>query len=133
MTRKTVDDLLQEARERLVRLTPTEALAAMQRGEILVDTRCSEDLLHSGTIPGAVHVPLSVLEWQVDPTGTRDPHLARAERLILLCNHGFSSSLAAARLHDLGLTNSTDVIGGFEAWRAAGLPVVAGGVSPGTD
>ena len=124
MARKSIEDQLRAARARLARLKPAEAHAAIQRGAILIDTRCGDDLQRFGTIPGAVHVPLSVLEWRVDPDSDKgDARLAQAERLILICNQGFASSLAAARLHDIGFTNATDVIGGFEAWRIAGMPI----------
>ena len=78
----------------------------------------------TGIIPGSVHVPLSVLEWRADPSSAfANPHLA-GRTLILVCAHGYSSSLAAARLADLGV-EAGDVDGGFEAWREAGLPIVA--------
>jgi rhodanese-related sulfurtransferase len=78
-----------------------------------------------GAIPGALRIPLSVLEWRVDPTSeTHSAELTgREERLILICRDGYSSSLAAVRLHELGFTDTTDVVGGFGAWVAAGLPV----------
>ena len=97
----------------------------MHQGSVLVDTRDGELRSRDGSIPGSVHVPLSVLEWRVDPTsGHQSPALAGHEdNLILICNEGYSSSLAAVRLHELGFENTTDVIGGFAAWAAADLPV----------
>jgi rhodanese-related sulfurtransferase len=97
----------------------------MRLGATLVDTRDSDLRARDGLIPGSVHIPLSVLEWRVDPTsGHQSAALAGHEdRLILICHEGFSSSLAAGRLHDLGFAATTDVIGGFVAWAAAGLPV----------
>ena len=97
----------------------------MRGGGILVDTRDGESCSRDGRIPGSVHIPLGVLEWRVDPTsGHQSAELAgREDTLILICHEGYSSSLAAVRLHDLGFTNTTDVIGGFVAWAAAGLPV----------
>ena len=97
----------------------------MHQGATLVDTRDGEHRSRDGRIPGAVHIPLSVLEWRVDPTsGHQSAALAgREDRLVLICHEGYSSSLAAVRLHDLGFANTTDVIGGFVAWAAAGLPV----------
>jgi rhodanese-related sulfurtransferase len=94
-------------------------------GATLVDTRDGDARSRDGRIPGAVHIPLSVLEWRVDPTsGHQSPALAgREDRLVLICHEGYSSSLAAVRLHDLGFPNTTDVVGGFVAWVAAGLPV----------
>ena len=97
----------------------------MHQGSLLVDTRDGELRSRDGCIPGSVHIPLSVLEWRVDPTsGHQSAELAgREDKLILICHEGYSSSLAAVRLHELGFENTTDVIGGFVAWAAAGLPV----------
>jgi len=106
-------------------LTPAEAAVAMREGATLVDTRGDDLRSLDGRIPGSVHIPLSVLEWRVDPTsGHQSAAIAgHEERLILICHEGYSSSLAAVRLHDLGFVGTTDVIGGFVAWAAAGLPV----------
>lgn len=106
-------------------MTPAEAALAMREGATLIDTRDGDLRSRDGRIPGSVHIPLSVLEWRVDPTsGHQSAALAgREDRLILICNEGYSSSLAAVRLHDLGFAKTTDVIGGFVAWAAAGLPV----------
>ena len=127
--RRTIDELLRAARDRIERLTPEAASRAMAAGALLVDTRSSDDRRDSGTIPGSVHVPLSVLFWRLDPSsGFDDPALSDLARpVVLICAHGYSSSLAAATLRDLGFANAGDVIGGFEAWSAAGLPVVAEG------
>jgi rhodanese-related sulfurtransferase len=97
----------------------------MHQGSVLVDTRDGELRSRDGCIPGSVHIPLSVLEWRVDPTsGHQSAALAgREDKLILICHEGYSSSLAAVRLHELGFENTTDVIGGFVAWVAAHLPV----------
>jgi rhodanese-related sulfurtransferase len=120
--RPTVDDLLVTARARIHRCTPHEALAAVRRGALLVDTRSDADRRRDGVAPGAVHVPLSVLPWRADPASEhRDPRLATSP-LLLLCTDGFSSSLAAGWLVDLGL-DVVDVIGGFRAWVDAALPV----------
>jgi rhodanese-related sulfurtransferase len=114
---KTVDSLLAEARAGLVRLTPREALAAWQAGAVLVDTRSADEQREQqGVIPGALRHPLSVVLWRLD-------ELPRETRVILICRHGYSSSLAAARLQELGFRHATDVEGGFAAWAAAGLPV----------
>jgi rhodanese-related sulfurtransferase len=121
-----VNDLLEEARTRLDRLEPADAHRAVLDDEaILVDTRCAELRREAGVVPGSIHVPLSVLYWRLDPaSGHDDPRLSDpAARLILLCAHGYSSSIAAATLHDLGFDRATDVVGGFEAWAATGLPV----------
>lgn len=126
MERRTINDLLADARARLERLGPAEAHAAMAHGALLIDTRCANLRRRDGSIPGSVHVPLSVLFWRLDPSsGHDDSDLSHAldRHVILMCDHGFSSSLAAATLHDLGFDNATDVNGGFQAWAAAGLPV----------
>ncbi|MDP9252686.1 MAG: rhodanese-like domain-containing protein, partial [Chloroflexota bacterium] len=117
--------MLAAAQARLRRLTPAEAAAAVRDGKILVDTRDADTRSRDGSIPGSVHIPLSVLEWRVDPTsGHQSAALAGHEDdLILICHEGYSSSLAAVRLHELGFENTTDVIGGLVAWAAAGLPV----------
>jgi len=123
--RRTIGDLLETARARLERLDPASAYEAAQRGAVLIDTRCAEQRRGSGVIPGSVHVPLSVLYWRLDPaSGHNDPALSDPDRqVILVCAHGYSSSLAAATLRDLGFARATDVAGGFEAWSAAALPV----------
>jgi rhodanese-related sulfurtransferase len=130
MTRKTVDDLLSEARSKLDRLEPEEALAAQQAGALLIDTRSAEERRRSGVVPGALHIPRTVLEWRVDPETApeyRNPHVHGLEqRLIVVCAHGYSSSLAAATLQELGFAQATDVIGGFEAWKERGLAVHEG-------
>lgn len=122
--RQTIGGLLEAARSRLGRLEPAAAEAAVARGALLIDTRCAELREETGVVPGSVHVPLSVLYWRMDPTsGHSDPALTDPDRqVILICAHGYSSSLAAATLQDLGYPGATDVIGGFEAWAAAGLP-----------
>jgi rhodanese-related sulfurtransferase len=125
--RRTVADLLDEARTALDRLTPDEASSALERGAVLVDTRCQDQRLAAGIIPGSIHVPLSVLPWRADPSSDHgDDRLADLDAvMILLCAHGYSSSLAAVTLRQLGFHRATDVVGGFEAWAAAGLPVKA--------
>lgn len=124
----TIGGLLETARARLERLEPSAALAALDEGALLIDTRCAELRRDTGVIPGSVHIPLSVLFWRLDPSSeSSDPGLADpGRRVVLICAHGYSSSLAAATLLDLGYAGPTDVIGGFEAWAAAGLPVVSG-------
>ena len=127
--RATIAGLLDAARARLDRLEPREAQAALDQGALLIDTRSADLRRENGVIPGSVHVPLSVLFWRLDPTSeSADPSLADGNRrVILICVHGYSSSLAAATLVDLGFPHATDVIGGFEAWAAAGLPVAVNG------
>jgi len=127
VTRTTIDDLLSRARSRLDRLTPDDALAAQRAGALIVDTRSSDERARSGVIPGSIHIPLSVLPWRLDPAADpayRNPVVdGLDQRLVIVCAHGYSSSLAAALLQELGFANATDLEGGFEAWRAGGLPV----------
>jgi len=125
MARRTITDVLAAAQARLRRLTPEQAADRVRDGWTLVDVRAEDLRARHGRIPGAVHAPLNVLEWRVDPdSGSQEPTLAGNEdRLILICQEGYSSSLAAVRLHELGYPNTTDVIGGFSAWSSAGLPV----------
>jgi rhodanese-related sulfurtransferase len=124
--RRGVDELLAEARSRIERADPTTAWAASRSGEaLIVDIRADDDRRRDGIVPGSLHVPRTVLEWRVDPESAwASPHVGdRSRRLLVLCNHGCSSSLAAATLVELGFERAGDVVGGFEAWRAAGLPV----------
>jgi rhodanese-related sulfurtransferase len=120
-----IDQVLDQARRRLSRLTPPEAAKEHAQGALVVDTRTSHQRARDGEIPGALVIDRTVFEWRLDPTSpTRIPEAKDHDvRVIVICNQGFSSSLAAASLLDLGLANATDVIGGFEAWKAAGLPV----------
>jgi rhodanese-related sulfurtransferase len=124
MTQRGIDDLLAEARSRIARYTPAEASAA---GVVLVDLRSNDERGRDGVIPGSIHVPRSVLEWRCDPgSGWSNPHVAdRSLPLVLVCAHGYSSSFATAALVDLGFESAGDLVGGFEAWREAGLPVAA--------
>ena len=118
---RTMESLLADARAQLERLTPEQAYEAQQDGALLVDTRSADEQRDQhGVIPGAVHHPFSVVLWRVD-------ELPRDTRVVLVCRHGHSSSLAAAQLKELGFADATDVEGGFEAWAAAGLPVDAVG------
>jgi len=125
MPRTTVNELLARARERFERLTSGEALAAVREGALLVDIRSEGRRAADGIVPQAVSVPRNVLEWRLDPeSGAANPTLARPEaRVIVMCDEGYQSSLAAATLQDLGFARATDVIGGFRAWKSAGLPV----------
>jgi ubiquinone/menaquinone biosynthesis C-methylase UbiE/rhodanese-related sulfurtransferase len=120
-----VDDLLTRARRRLQRLDPQQARDAVARGALLVDIRAESQRAADGVVPDSTFVARNVLEWRCDPSSPhRDPAIDGRERqLIIMCNEGYQSSLAAATLHDLGLTTATDLDGGFQAWRAAGLPV----------
>jgi rhodanese-related sulfurtransferase len=122
-----IDDLLDAERRRLLRLTPGQAAAALRQDALLVDTRPVEQRRRDGVVPGALVVDRNVLEWRLDPTSPyRLPQVhSLDQQVIVLCNEGYSSSLAAASLQRLGLRHATDVVGGFQAWRAAGLPVAA--------
>jgi rhodanese-related sulfurtransferase len=124
---ETIDALLAAARKGLERLEPQAAQAACSDGAALVDIRSDAQRAADGLIPGAIHVPRNVLEWRCDPTSEhRDESLARRDRtIVLVCNEGYQSSLAAATLCRFGL-DATDVVGGFQAWRAADLPVERG-------
>ena len=125
--RKTVHDLLEEARRNLDRLEPADVLEAQRGGALLIDIRSSDDRRQDGCISGSLHIPRTVLEWRLDPDAHpayRNPNISGLDqRLVLVCSHGFSSSLAAATLQELGFAGATDMIGGFYAWRDSGLPV----------
>ena len=123
--RRSVHELLTAARARYTRLTPEAAYAARARGALLVDVRDGDQRRRHGTVPGALAIDRTVLEWRVDPaSGASHPAIGSlATWLVLFCQEGYSSSLAVASLLDLGATNVSDIIGGFEAWRAADLPV----------
>jgi len=129
---KTVDQLLHEARERLApRVPPQDVAAALAAGGLLIDIRSDSQRQRDGLIADAVLMPRNSLEWRCDPTSAwRDPRiLDHDQHLILVCNEGFQSSLAAANLQTLGLRNATDMAGGFVAWKRAGLPVIPFGRS----
>jgi rhodanese-related sulfurtransferase len=120
----TVEALLASARERLHRLAPEAAVRASREGAVLVDIRSEAQQRRDGLIPGATVIPRNVLEWRLDPScPDREPALATVgRRVILICDEGYQSSLAAATLRRFGL-DASDVVGGFRAWLAAGLPV----------
>jgi rhodanese-related sulfurtransferase len=125
MTPKTIDQMLQEARQSLDRLDPEQANAAVAGGAALIDIRSELQRARDGVVPGALYFPRNVLEWRCDPASeARDPRVGDYDRqLIVMCNEGYQSSLAAATLQELGFERATDLTGGFQAWRAAGLPV----------
>jgi rhodanese-related sulfurtransferase len=127
MPRTTIDDLLARAREDLSRVSPEAAAAAVRDGATLVDIRSDTQIARDGTVPGALVIGRNVLEWRLDPACTaRHPSApGLGERVIVMCDEGYASSLAAATLRDLGFTCATDLDGGFQAWRAAGLPVTS--------
>jgi rhodanese-related sulfurtransferase len=125
MMRITIHELLVTARSGLRRLSPAQARQAMRSGAALIDIRSDTQIARDGTITGALVIARNVLEWRLDPASDhrhpRAPQLA--DHVILLCDEGYQSSLAAATLQQLGFTRATDVDGGFQAWRQAGLPV----------
>ena len=121
---RDVDALLAEARAGLVRLTPEEALRAQADGAVLVDVRPEANRRAEGAIPGAVVIERTVLEWRLDPAcEARLPMASYDLHVVVVCNEGYSTSLAAATLQQLGVDRATDLVGGFRAWKAAGLPV----------
>ena len=121
----TIDQVLERARRRLARVDPKQAAAEQAQGALLVDTRTESQRAKQGEIPGALVIDRTVFEWRLDPTSpSRIPEAKDHNvRVIVICSQGYSSSLAAASLQELGLVNATDVIGGFHAWKEAGLPI----------
>lgn len=122
---QSIDQILQTARAKLRRIGPTETYSAQCEGAALVDIRPAAQRLEHGEIPGSLVVERNVLEWRFDPRC--DARLPIADRydlpVVVFCQEGYTSSLAAAALHDVGLHRATDMDGGFAAWRAAGLPL----------
>jgi rhodanese-related sulfurtransferase len=129
---RTLEELLVAARARIGRLTPPEALAAAEAGALIVDIRSDLARAREGAVPRSLHIPRTVLEWRLAPDSAwRTPHVAGLDaRLVVICDHGYSSSFAAAMLLELGYTSVADVVGGFQAWREQGLPVAAAPPSP---
>jgi rhodanese-related sulfurtransferase len=127
MKPRSVDELVDAARASLQRVTPIEARDAARNGALLVDTRPQELRARDGTIPGALVIDRNVLEWRLDPTSPhRTPEItSHDQQVILFCDEGWASSLAARSLQELGLRNATDLVGGIQAWKAAGLPIDA--------
>jgi rhodanese-related sulfurtransferase len=125
VARTTIAELLADARRRLTRLNPAKAREAMRAGAVLIDIRSDSQIARDGSIAGALVIPRNILEWRLDPASQhRHPHAPQLDdHVILLCDEGYQSSLAAATLQQLGFARATDVEGGFQAWRAAGLPV----------
>lgn len=123
-----VDDELAAARAELDRVTPDRAAALLAGGALFVDIRPHVNRADEGEIPGSVAVERIVLEWRLDPgSDHRLPGLTVDTPVVLLCNEGYASSLAARDVRRLGVRSVTDIVGGFRAWRAAGLPVREGG------
>jgi len=125
---RSIDEILAEARQRLRRLGPAETHEAMERGALLVDIRTEAQRADQGHVPGSLHIERNVLEWRLDPQSTaRLPQVTGYDvQVIVMCVEGYTSSLAAVALQDLGLASATDLDGGFRAWEKAGLPVTYG-------
>jgi rhodanese-related sulfurtransferase len=122
---RPISEALEQARTRLDRLEPDQAWAAMRDGALLVDIRPQAQRAAEGQVPGAVVIERNVLEWRLDPASdARLPEAGSYDlRVIVMCSAGYTSSLAAASLQDLGLSAATDLAGGFQAWARSGLPV----------
>jgi rhodanese-related sulfurtransferase len=120
-----VDHLLERARATYGRVSANEAATLGAAGALLVDIRPAAQRAEFGEVPGALIIERNVLEWRLDPTSPhRHSAVTSPDRpVVVICQAGYASSLAAASLRELGLTNATDLIGGFEAWAQAGLPV----------
>jgi rhodanese-related sulfurtransferase len=124
-TRKTIDELLADARAGLARVEPHDARDAMRAGALMLDIRSEAQRAADGIVPDAIWFARNVLEWRCDPSSdAHDERVGGLERhVIVMCDEGYQSSLAAATLQQLGFARATDLVGGFQAWRAAGLPV----------
>jgi rhodanese-related sulfurtransferase len=138
---RSIEEILAAAREQLARLTPEEAHAACAAGATLIDIRPAAQRAAAGEIPGSVVIERNHLEWRLDPASdARLPWVTGYDlRPIVICTEGYTSSLAASALKDLGFALATDVAGGYQAWQKAGLPtalpdertvVIAPGASP---
>lgn len=116
--------MLERARVGIQRLDPHEAQAAVTTGALLIDTRTDRQRTVQGDLPGAIVIDRTVLEWRLDPmSASRIPEAAAYDlEIVVVCRQGYSSSLAAASLRAMGLHRATDMVGGVEAWLAAGLP-----------
>jgi rhodanese-related sulfurtransferase len=125
--RKTIDEMLAGARAGMTRVGSAEALAEIDDGALLIDIRTEAQRRDDGTVPEAIWLGRNVLEWRCDPSSdARDERVGGLDRrLIVMCDEGYASSLAAASLRELGFSGATDLDGGFQAWRAAGSPVDA--------
>jgi rhodanese-related sulfurtransferase len=128
-SRRSIAQVLADARAKLFRLTPHEAHAAVRHdGAVLVDIRPQHYRDVEGLLPGGLVIERNVLEWRFDPTSDARLGIASYDlEVIVVCNEGYTSSLAAAALQELGVRRATDIVGGYRAWRAAGLPTLASG------
>lgn len=125
--RLSLDGLVREAASQIARLSPPEAFSASAADGLIVDIRSADARELHGIVPGSLHIPRTVLEWRVAVDSPwRNVHLdGLDQRLILMCDHGYSSILAASNLVRLGFHRAGDLIGGFEAWKEAGLPITS--------
>lgn len=123
--RLTVQQLLDQARQSLTRLSPQEVSDALPAGAVVLDSRTPTDRERFGCIPGSVHAPRTLLEFMIEPNWgyQHESIVGFGQLLIVVCNGGFSSSLAAASLQSLGFSRATDMEGGMLAWVALGLPI----------
>lgn len=130
----TIEEMLAAARSRIHRITVPEAAAELAEGALLIDIRPEAQRREEGEIPGSRVIERNVLEWRLDPTcAARIPEATDHDRrVVIFCSEGYTSSLAADSLRQLGLHRATDLIGGFRQWQAAGLPTVAGGTPAGS-
>jgi rhodanese-related sulfurtransferase len=130
-SRRGIDAALAQAREALDRLTPREAYEAARQGAVLVDIRPELNRQTEGAIPGALVIDRNVLEWRLDPTSEARLPLADYDlQVVVICNEGYASSLAAASLQGIGLHRAADLAGGYRSWRSAGLPTTLPGNRP---
>lgn len=131
--RRSIDEVLADARARLVRVDPAGAARILARGGLLVDLRPLEERRREGEMLGAIAIGRNVLEWRLDQASLHRIEAVRGydQPIVLACTEGYASSLAAASLQALGLVNATDLEGGFRAWVASGRPVTAGASTTG--
>jgi rhodanese-related sulfurtransferase len=125
---KSADALVAKARDLIERVTPQRAFECQRAGALLVDIRPAQQRATYGSVPGALIIERNVLEWRLDPTGDHKlPEItSHDQHVLILCQQGYASSLAAASLAELGFRRPGDVIGGFDAWKDAGLPTSLG-------
>ena len=123
--RGSLERLVDDAAARITRLPAVGAFSACAAGGVIIDIRSQDSRERDGVIPGSLHIPRTVLEWRIAlDSPWRNPSLRGLdEQLILICDHGYSSILAAGNLVELGFYRAGDVIGGFEAWKQDGLPI----------
>jgi rhodanese-related sulfurtransferase len=123
---RSLAQIIDEVSKVVTRLGPFEAFHAAEATGLIVDIRAQDARDSRGVIPGSLHIPRTVLEWRVAPDSAwRSPFVGDVDQhLILICDHGYSSVLAAGNLVELGFRRASDVVGGFEAWESVDLPVV---------